>query len=102
VCGLFGPPHARSPSSRAGLRERAPHAATRASGRTTLPRIQVALRPIIAPTEELAWQKAHRTAERIHARTSRRPAADLARHPLTAPENSGSQRLLAIAERGER
>ncbi len=31
-----------------------------------------------------------------------RPAADLARHPLTATKTTGSQRLLAVAERGER
>ncbi|MFJ9029665.1 LLM class flavin-dependent oxidoreductase [Streptomyces sp. NPDC102274] len=44
-------------------------AAARAAGRTTPPRIQVAFRPIIAPTEELAWEKAHRTVDAIKART---------------------------------
>lgn len=78
------------------------HAAARAAGRTDLPRIQVAFRPIIAPTEELAWEKAHRTVERIEARTAGGRQPLTRRHPLTAPENTGSQRLLAIAERGER
>lgn len=78
------------------------HAAARAAGRTDLPRIQVAFRPIIAPTEELAWEKAHRTVERIESRTAGGRQPLTRRHPLTAPENTGSQRLLAIAERGER
>jgi alkanesulfonate monooxygenase SsuD/methylene tetrahydromethanopterin reductase-like flavin-dependent oxidoreductase (luciferase family) len=33
-------------------------AAAKAAGRTDIPKIQVAFRPIIAPTEELAWEKA--------------------------------------------
>jgi alkanesulfonate monooxygenase len=73
-----------------------------AAGRTTMPRIQVAFRPIIAPTEELAWEKAHRTVDLIDRRTGggRDPLSN--RHPLTEPENTGSQRLLEIAGRGER
>ncbi|SDN90966.1 LLM class flavin-dependent oxidoreductase [Lentzea jiangxiensis] len=74
--------------------------AAKAAGRTDVPRIQVAFRPIIAPTEELAWEKAHRTVDRIEARKANGPLSR--RHPLTAPENTGSQRLLAVAERGER
>ncbi|MEV0321253.1 LLM class flavin-dependent oxidoreductase [Streptomyces sp. NPDC050658] len=69
-------------------------AAARAAGRTDIPRIQVAFRPIIAPTEELAWEKAHATLARIK---SRRPGA--APH---SPENSGSQRLLAAAASADR
>jgi len=76
------------------------HAAARAAGRTDVPRIQVAFRPIIAPTEELAWEKARRTVDRIQARTANGPLTR--RHSLTNPENAGSQRLLAVAERGER
>jgi alkanesulfonate monooxygenase len=74
--------------------------AARAAGRTELPAIQVAFRPIIAPTEELAWEKAHRTLERIRHRRAAGPLSR--RHPLTRPENTGSQRLLAVAEAGER
>ncbi|GGZ89299.1 alkanesulfonate monooxygenase [Streptomyces subrutilus] len=78
--------------------------AARAAGRTDVPRIQVAFRPIIAPTEELAWEKAHRTVGAIRAR---RGSAGARRHEsgvtvAAAPENTGSQRLLAIAEAGER
>jgi alkanesulfonate monooxygenase len=79
------------------------HAAARAAGRTEMPAIQVAFRPIIAPTEEQAWDKAHGIVGAINARKasgdgllrSRRP-------PGAAPQNAGSQRLLAVAARGER
>ena len=76
-------------------------AAARAAGRTDMPKIQAAFRPIIAPTEEKAWAKAHRIVDRIQARIQAR------RHPqpppaIKDPENTGSQRLLAIAEEGER
>ncbi|WP_327357334.1 LLM class flavin-dependent oxidoreductase [Streptomyces sp. NBC_01304] len=75
-------------------------AAARAAGRTDVPKIQVAFRPIIAPTEDLAWEKAYRTLERIRARKAGTPLSR--RHPLTNPENSGSQRLLSVAARGDR
>ncbi|MFF8650665.1 LLM class flavin-dependent oxidoreductase [Streptomyces griseoluteus] len=74
-------------------------AAAREAGRTEAPRIQVAFRPIIAPTEELAWEKAHRT---VGAIKQRREAGLVRHHRSGAPENAGSQRLIAIAEAGER
>lgn len=79
-------------------------AAARAAGRTETPRIQVAFRPIIAPTEELAWEKAHKTVGAIR---ERRRAGTVRRHrngvsEAAAPQNTGSQRLIAIAEAGER
>ncbi|MFF3861501.1 LLM class flavin-dependent oxidoreductase [Streptomyces sp. NPDC002209] len=79
-------------------------AAAKAAGRTDVPRIQVAFRPIIAATEELAWEKAHRTVGAIKQRRQ----AGLVRHhrngvlEAAAPQNTGSQRLVAIAEAGER
>lgn len=75
-------------------------AAAAAAGRTDVPRIQVAFRPIIAPTEELAWEKAHRTVAAI--RTRRESGAWTHRRTSASPENTGSQRLIAIAEAGER
>src|SRR6201989_564919 len=39
----------------------------RAAGRTTLPRIWVTFRPIIAKTDELAWQKAHEYVAKVAA-----------------------------------
>ncbi|MFF5970670.1 LLM class flavin-dependent oxidoreductase [Streptomyces sp. NPDC012769] len=79
-------------------------AAARAAGRTDVPRIQVAFRPIIAPTEELAWEKARRTVGAIRERRG----TGLVRHhrggapEAASPQNVGSQRLIAIAEAGER
>ncbi|MEW2544194.1 LLM class flavin-dependent oxidoreductase [Streptomyces sp. NPDC047002] len=78
------------------------HAAARAAGRATPPRIQVAFRPIIAPTEELAWEKAHRTVAAIKERRASGDPVLTRRHRTSAPENTGSQRLVAIAESGER
>ncbi|MEN0128568.1 MAG: LLM class flavin-dependent oxidoreductase [Brevundimonas sp.] len=77
------------------------HAESAAAGRTTPPRIHAAFRPIIAPTEELAWEKAHRILDRIEARKASAGPA-LARWTTGAPQNKGSQRLLEIAEQGER
>ncbi|GAA3310561.1 LLM class flavin-dependent oxidoreductase [Streptomyces cinereospinus] len=77
-------------------------AAAKAAGRTRLPRIQVAFRPIIAPTEELAWEKAHRTLGAIKDRTARGEAIGGRHNGQAQPQNTGSQRLVAIAEAGER
>ncbi len=87
---LWGEPLAQTAEQIASVR-----AAAQAAGRSDVPRIQVAFRPIIAPTEELAWEKAHRTLERIRARKAGGPLSR--RHPLTNPQNAGSQRLLAVA-----
>ncbi|MBB5960282.1 alkanesulfonate monooxygenase [Saccharothrix tamanrassetensis] len=75
--------------------------AAKDAGRTDVPRIQVAFRPILGATEELAWEKAYRTVDAIKARTAGGKALTR-RHSLTSPENTGSQRLLEIAGRGER
>ncbi|WP_053351280.1 LLM class flavin-dependent oxidoreductase [Leucobacter musarum] len=74
-------------------------AAADAAGRTTRPRTWVTFRPIIAPTEALAWEKAERV---LGALTG--PAAGASPRPERAngtPENVGSQRLLDIAARGD-
>ncbi|WP_329454286.1 LLM class flavin-dependent oxidoreductase [Streptomyces sp. NBC_01497] len=94
---LWGEPLAKTAEQIEAVR-----AASRAAGRTTAPRIQVAFRPIIAPTEELAWEKAHRTVATIKDRRASGDAPVARRHRVGAPENTGSQRLLAIAESGER
>ena len=77
-------------------------AAARAPGRTDLPRIQVAFRPIIAPTEQKAWEKARDIVARIEARVAASGGQLSRRRPVKKPENTGSQRLIAIAEEGER
>ena len=73
-----------------------------AAGRSTPPRIHAAFRPIVAPTEELAWEKAHRILDRIEARKAAAGGQLSRRHPIDKPENAGSQRLLEIASQGER
>jgi alkanesulfonate monooxygenase len=94
---LWGEPLAQTAEQIESVR-----AAAKAAGRTDVPRIQVAFRPIIAPTEELAWEKAHRTVAAINARTNGGRNPITRRHSLNNPENSGSQRLLAVAAQGER
>jgi alkanesulfonate monooxygenase len=42
----------------------------KAAGRTDVPKIQVAFRPIIAPTEQKAWAKAHDVVSRIEDRVA--------------------------------
>jgi len=81
------------------------HAAARAAGRTDLPGISVSFRPILGATEELAWERAERILATIESgggnaflSSKRRPW----RTPGTQPENVGSQRLLAAADRADR
>ena len=113
------------------------NAAAVAAGRTDRPRIWVTFRPILAETDELAWEKAHRTLDQLKANSAAllaweaktktakegklngdysRPAEPPAPAPkeaapatetlavvkpaFTEPQNVGSQRLLAIAQRG--
>ena len=71
-----------------------------AAGRPA-PAFQVAFRPILGRTEEAAWEKAYDTVARIRSRTAGGQPITR-RHNLTNPENAGSQRLLAVAEQGER
>jgi alkanesulfonate monooxygenase len=72
-----------------------------AAGRPA-PTFQVAFRPILGRTEEEAWEKAYATVARIQDRTKGGTSQLTRRHKLTDPENAGSQRLLAVAEQGER
>ncbi|MFF8955119.1 LLM class flavin-dependent oxidoreductase [Streptomyces sp. NPDC014894] len=94
---LWGEPLARTAEQIEAVK-----AAAKAAGRTDVPRIQVAFRPIIAPTEELAWEKAHRTVGAIRARKENGGAIVRPGDGGDRPENTGSQRLIAIAEAGER
>jgi alkanesulfonate monooxygenase len=73
------------------------------AGRVDRPVIQIAFRPILAPTEELAWQKAERILGRIQAVQAGGGAGKgRPRDPGATPENAGSRRLLAAVEAGER
>ncbi|CAK4030661.1 Alkanesulfonate monooxygenase [Lecanosticta acicola] len=69
------------------------------AGRKDKPRIWVTFRPITAPTEELAWDKAHRTLDLLKNNTAQGIGKSLPNAP--PPQNAGSQRLLDIASRGE-
>lgn len=75
------------------------NAAAAAAGRTDRPRIWVTFRPIIAETDELAWERAYRTLDKLNEAR----AKGLGRKPINAapPLNTGSQRLLEIAKRGD-
>lgn len=80
-------------------------AAADAAGRTDRPRTWVTFRPIIAPTEELAWEKAHRVLDALQRNVAGGVAPRLSPSPqeryAQTPQNVGSQRLLDIASRGE-
>ena len=71
------------------------------AGRTDRPRIWVSFRPIIAATEELAWEKAHRTLARLQHGISGASGWRPATLGGASPANAGSQRLLEIASRQE-
>jgi alkanesulfonate monooxygenase len=72
----------------------------REAGRATPPRIWVTFRPIIAKTDELAWQKAHEYVARI-GDTFAKAAYGAQLHRQNAPQNVGSQRALDFANRAE-
>lgn len=74
--------------------------AARAAGRTDTPRTWVTFRPIIAPTEELAWEKAERILSILQ--DGGRSGLWVQKSSGQAPANVGSQRLLDIAARGDR
>jgi alkanesulfonate monooxygenase len=71
-----------------------------AAGRTDTPRTWVTFRPIIAPTEELAWEKAHRTLDILKEGAGKAGLWRVA-PKKGGPSNVGSQRLLDIASRGD-
>lgn len=76
------------------------HAIARAAGRTTLPRIWVTFRPIVAATDALAWEKAHAYVARIAA-TFERGVYGKQLHHQGDPQNVGSQRALTFANASE-
>ncbi|MFT4305427.1 MAG: LLM class flavin-dependent oxidoreductase [Microbacterium sp.] len=98
IFGLWGEPLAETQEQIDRI-----HAAADAAGRADRPRIWVTFRPIIAPTEELAWEKAARVLDAL----KRNVAAGAGGRSWTTerytqpPQNTGSQRLLEIAARGE-
>ena len=98
---LWGEPLAETAEQIASVRAAAakaaslsPKEATGAAGRTDQPGISVSFRPILGPTEELAWERAHRILADIKGGFSWGTPG--------APQNVGSQRLLAAADKADR
>jgi alkanesulfonate monooxygenase len=99
VFALWGEPLAETADQIASVR-----AAAVAAGRSDLPRFSVSFRPILGPTEELAWERAHRILATTQANVSQGAAAAQMMARLRGnggPQNAGSQRLLAAAAKGE-
>jgi alkanesulfonate monooxygenase len=93
VFGLWGEPLAETAQQIASV-----NAYADAAGRPH-PRMWVSFRPITAATDELAWARAEQIIGRIQRNfTPKSPSQSLG----GPPQNVGSQRLLAVAERGER
>jgi alkanesulfonate monooxygenase len=96
---LWGEPLAETKQQIDSVNEAAKNA-----GRSDVPGISVSFRPILGPTEELAWERAHRILEA----TRENVAAFRAQWGAKSfglgggqPENAGSRRLLAAAAKGE-
>ena len=95
IFGLWGEP----------LKETAEQIATvnaiaDAAGRPR-PRIWNSFRPIVAPTDELAWEKAHAILAQTRAAMASSAGQALKRWNGEDPQNVGSKRLRAVAERGD-
>jgi alkanesulfonate monooxygenase len=98
IFGLWGEPLADTKQQIDRVAE-----AARAAGRTDTPRTWVTFRPIVAATEELAWEKAHRTLEILQdgSKASALWSRNILKASPDGPANVGSQRLLEIASRGD-
>jgi alkanesulfonate monooxygenase len=95
IFGLWGEPLAETREQMDRVAEQA-----RLAGRADVPRTWVTFRPIVAETDELAWEKAHRTMAVVD-QTHRSGGFLRAALRDGPPQNVGSQRLLEIAARGE-
>ncbi|HEY1484994.1 MAG TPA: LLM class flavin-dependent oxidoreductase, partial [Micromonosporaceae bacterium] len=92
---LWGEPLAETAEQIASVR-----AAAADAGRAEAPGISVSFRPILGPTEELAWERAHQILDRITNGPATHPRRAW-RKPGVEPENTGSRRLLAAAAKGD-
>jgi alkanesulfonate monooxygenase len=96
VYALWGEPLAETAEQIASVR-----AAAAAAGRSEPPRISVSFRPILGPTEDLAWDRAHQILETTQANLASFRGQWRWGRGGGEPENRGSQRLLAAAAQGE-
>jgi len=95
VFGLWGEPLAETSGQIATV-----NAIADAAGRGR-PRIWVSFRPIVAPTDELAWEKAHAILAQTQQALAQPGSNALARWNGNEPQNVGSVRLRAVAEKGD-
>ena len=95
VFGLWGEPLAETSGQIATV-----NAIADAAGRGR-PRIWVSFRPIVAPTDELAWEKAHAILAQTQQALAQPGSKALARWNGNEPQNVGSVRLRAVAEKGD-
>jgi alkanesulfonate monooxygenase len=65
-------------------------------------RFSLSFRPILADTEDAAWAKAERILETVRRTRGIGPMGATTQPAAPAPQNAGSQRLLAAAALGER
>jgi alkanesulfonate monooxygenase len=95
---LWGEPLAETAGQIATVEENA-----LAAGRPRRPRISVSFRPILGRTDAEAWERAHAILDTINGRVGEQFKSKHSQlHPKDrTPENAGSQRLLAVAEKGE-
>jgi alkanesulfonate monooxygenase len=95
VYALWGEPLAETRQQIESIR-----VAAASAGRSIPPRISVSFRPILGATEELAWARAHRILEATQSALGGVPNA-ARRWGAAGPKPTGSQRLLAAAEKGD-
>ena len=95
---LWGEPLKQTGEQIATITERATDA-----GRTQRPRVSVSFRPILGKTDAEAWERAHSILDTINGEIGAQFKQKVNKlHPQgSAPENAGSQRLLAVAETGD-
>jgi alkanesulfonate monooxygenase len=90
IYALWGEPLADAAETIRRVREAAAH-----HGREL--RFSLSVRPILAATEEQAWERARRILATVHASRGQAALGPASRKP----QNVGSQRLLEAAEKGE-
>lgn len=97
IFGLWGEPLKETAEQIASV-----NAIADAAGRPR-PRIWNSFRPIVAPTDELAWEKAHKilAATKAALSDSNGAAAAFRRWVGSEPTNVGAVRLRAVAEKGD-
>jgi alkanesulfonate monooxygenase len=95
IFGLWGEPLAETKEQIAAV-----NAIADAAGRPR-PRIWVSFRPIVAATDDLAWEKAHAILAQTKQALAQPANQALARWNGSEPQNTGSVRLREVAAKGD-